>query len=76
MVISAAENQLLVSAATVVDGRQVIAYRAQVRELHVSLADALTSARQRFQPAFHRFNRYTWGVNECNSCFVDGAIVT
>ena len=55
LVIPAAENQLMMGAAAVVDGRQVVTYRAQVRELHVALADALTSARQRLQPALHGF---------------------
>ena len=45
LVISAAENELLMRAAAVVDGRQVITYGAQVRELHVTLGDALTTAR-------------------------------
>jgi len=45
LVISAAEHELLMGAAAVVDGRQVITHRAQVRELHVPLADTLTTAR-------------------------------
>ena len=54
--ISAAEHQLLVRAAAVVDGRQVVAHHARVRKLRViALRDALASARQRLQPTIHRF---------------------
>jgi len=45
LMISAAEYELLMSAAAVVDGRQVITHGAQVRELHVTLVDTLASAR-------------------------------
>jgi len=45
LMISAAEYELLMSAAAVVDSRQIITHGAQVRELHVTLVDTLTSAR-------------------------------
>ena len=44
-------------AAAVVDGRQVVSHRAQVGELHVPLADTLTSAWQYLQPTLHRFQQ-------------------
>ena len=54
LVVAAAEHQLAVRAAAIVDRRQVVSHGAQVRELHVPLADALTTARQRRQPTLHR----------------------
>lgn len=55
LMISAAENQLLMSAAAVVDGRQVVSYCAQVRELHVAFTDTLAAAWQHLQPTFQRY---------------------
>jgi len=45
LVIPAAEDQLVVRAAAIVDGRQVVAHGAQVRELHVALVYTLAAAR-------------------------------
>jgi len=59
LVIPAAEDELVMRAAAVVDGGQVVADGAQVRELHVALADALAAASQRLQPTFHRYTTTT-----------------
>lgn len=46
LMIPAAEYQLTVGTAAVVDGWEVVTDRAQVREFHVSFTDTFTAARQ------------------------------